>query len=161
MTKTTEPHEDGRVVNRESRPVNPEPVLHSSLFHLQMSVISAVTMALLEAIRQAKRPGPLFGMAHEQAERLLRDATEPVLREVGLTFIVLNSCRCCIRELCRNYRLHYGGQLASLLELSLHKYHEHHEIDMATLGLLLARVDAIAGPAAEVWCEKCGIGVAR
>lgn len=126
-----------------------------------MSTISAVTMALLEAIREAKRPGPLFGMAPEQAERLLRNVTEPLLREMGLKFIEVNSCRCCVRELGRHYRLHYGGQLASLLELSIYKYHEHHKVDMDVLELLLARVDAIAGPAAEVWREVCGIGVAR
>jgi len=126
-----------------------------------VTAISAVTMALLAAIRQARRPGPLFGMPHEQAERHLRDATEPALRATGLKFIGLNSCRCCIREMCRHYRLHYGGQLASLLELSLYKYHEHHKVDMETLELLLARVDAVAGPYAEAWREAHGIGVAR
>lgn len=37
-----------------------------------MTAISAVTMALPAAIRQARRPGPLFGMPHEQAARRLR-----------------------------------------------------------------------------------------
>jgi predicted RecB family endonuclease len=126
-----------------------------------MSAISAVTMASLEAIRQAGTPGPLFGMAPGQAERRLRSATEPLLREMGLKFIVLNSCRCCVREWGRHYRLHYGGQLAEALELSLHKYNEHHKVDMESLEMLLARVDAVAGPYAEAWREVFGTGVAR
>jgi hypothetical protein len=125
-----------------------------------MSAVSAVTMALLEAIRVVNRPGPLYGMAAEQAERLLRVVTEPLLREMDLRFVEKNSCRCCIREMGRHYRLHYGGQLASLLELTIYKYHVHHEVDMDVLELLLARVDAVAGPSWEAWREVLGRGAA-
>ena len=98
-------------------------------------------------LRQCRKPALLYGLEPEMAGTWLRDITEPVLHELGLTFIEMHAARCCVRELTHHYRTRKGSALAEHVEWSLAKYRDR--IDACILEQLLVRIDEEVGPRLE------------
>jgi hypothetical protein len=77
---------------------------------------------VLERIRAADKPNPLYGRRPEESEACLKQVTESLITGTGLGLCIQNEYRWFIREMSRLVRQDGGPELAFHLEMLLRKW---------------------------------------
>ena len=84
--------------------------------------LKAETKAVLEEIRRATRPTPVYGLTPQEADELFTHITDQMLEGAPLPVTTIQQLRWYVKELASKFRTRYGYPLSFQLGLVLRKW---------------------------------------